>query len=80
MKSTAGESIIAFVISVVAAALAAIVGFVGAIFLCGKLLSGEMTEWALILAPATALTFAAAAFVFAFRKISRYGESPDTRP
>lgn len=80
MKSTVGESFIAFVMSGVAALLAAVVGFVGAIFLCEKLFSGEMTEWALILAPATALVFAATVFVFAFRKISTYGESPDKRP
>jgi hypothetical protein len=75
MKSTAGESFIAFVMSGVAAVLAAIVGFVGGIFLCQRLLSGEMTEWALILAPATALVFGVVVFVFAFRKISTYGES-----
>lgn len=80
MKSTAGETFIAFVVSVVAAVPAAVVGFVGAIFLCEKIFSGEMTEWALILAPATALVFAVAVFVFAFRKISMYGESPDKQP
>lgn len=77
MKSTVGESLIAVLMSGVAALLAAVVGFVGAIFLCSKLFSGEATESALILAPATAIVFAVAVFVFAFWKISMYGEGPD---
>jgi hypothetical protein len=41
MKSPVGENFIAFLMSGVAAVLAGIVGFVGAIFLCAKLLYGE---------------------------------------
>ena len=77
MKSTAGEILVAVLMSGVAAVFAAVVGFVGAIFLCSKLFSGEARESALILAPATALVLAFAVFVFAFRKISTYGEGPD---
>jgi hypothetical protein len=77
MKSTAGEIFIAVLMSGVAAVFAAVVGFVGAIFLCSRLFSGEATESALILAPATAVVFAVAVFVFAFWKISTYGEGPD---
>jgi hypothetical protein len=80
MKSTAGEIFIAFLMSGVAAVFAAALGFVGASLLCSTLLSGEMTEWALIWAPITALVFAVAAFVFVFRKISTHGESPDKMP
>jgi ABC-type multidrug transport system permease subunit len=78
MKSTAGESIIALLISGVAALIAAVVGFVFAIYVCGKLLRGEMGEWALILAPVTAVVSAVAVFVIAFRKIDTYGENPDS--
>ena len=79
MKSTVGESIVTVLMSGVAAAIAAIVGFVGAIFLCQTLLHGEMTEWALVLAPATALIFAVIVFVTVLRKIGTYGESPDNQ-
>jgi hypothetical protein len=77
MKSTFGEGFIAVFISGVAAFFAAIAGFVGALYLCARLLSREMSDWALILAPATAVVFAVAVFVFAFRKLSTYGEFPD---
>jgi drug/metabolite transporter (DMT)-like permease len=63
----------------VAAVFAAVLGFVGAIFLCGELLSGEMTEWGLILAPTTALIFGIGVFVLVFRKIEKYGEDPDSQ-
>jgi ABC-type multidrug transport system permease subunit len=76
-KSTAGESIIALLISGVAAAIAGVVGFVLAIFFCGKLLRGELGEWALIMAPVTAVVFAVAVFVTAFTKLDAYGEKPD---
>jgi hypothetical protein len=66
--------------SSVAAVFAAVVGFVGAILCCSTFLSGEMTEWDLILAPATALIFAVATFIFAFQKITTYGEHPDNLP
>jgi hypothetical protein len=80
MKSTVGETIVALTMSCVAALLAVVVGFVGATFLCGALLSGEMREWALILSPATALVFAVTVFVFVFRKIATYGEHPSGLP
>jgi hypothetical protein len=80
MQSTVGESFVAILISGVAAALEAVLRFVGAIFLCGMLLRGEMSEWALILAPATAIVLAVAVFLFAFRMITTYGEYPDSRP
>ncbi len=77
MKSTVGESLIAFLISAVAAVFAAIAGFFVGVILPEVFLSGEATESALILAPAIALIFGTAVFVFAYRKISSYGESPD---
>ncbi len=80
MKSTVGESIVAALISGVAAVIAAIVGFVGEIFICQTLLRGEMTEWALVLAPATALVLAVSVFVIALRKIGTYGEHPGNQP
>lgn len=75
MKRTIGEIIFAIVLSAVAAALAAVAGFVGATFLCAKLLSGEAGEAALVLAPVTALVLAVIAFSICFRKIITYGES-----
>jgi ABC-type multidrug transport system permease subunit len=74
MKTTIGENVFAIVLSGVAAAIAALVGFVGGIFLCEWLFTGEMTEWALIVAPALALVMAVAAFVIVFRKIITYGD------
>jgi ABC-type multidrug transport system permease subunit len=79
MKSTLGEILFATVLAGVAAALAAVLGFVGGIFLCGRLLSGEMTEWALIVGPALALLMAVGTFVLLFWKIIRYG-APDSLP
>jgi hypothetical protein len=76
MKATIGENVFATVLSAIAAVIAALVGFVGGIFLCGWLLSGEMTQWGLIVAPALALVMAVAAFVIVFRKIITYGDSP----
>jgi hypothetical protein len=78
IKSSLGENLVACLIAGVAAVLAVVVGIVGAIFLCGRLLSGEMTEWDLILAPVTGLIFGIAAFVFVFRKIVTYGDDPDS--
>jgi ABC-type multidrug transport system permease subunit len=75
-QHTPGEMIFAISIASVCAVLAAIVGFVGAIFLCGWILSGEMTEWDLILAPAAALLFGTAAFVATYRWIARHGDPP----
>jgi ABC-type multidrug transport system permease subunit len=74
MKATFGEIVFASVLSAMAAALAAVLGFVGRIFLCGWLLSGEMTEWGLVAGPGLALLMAVGAFVLVFRKIIHYGE------
>jgi uncharacterized membrane protein len=78
MKTTFGENIFATVLSGIAAALAGIVGFVGGIFICDWLFAGEMTEWALIIAPATALVMAVISFVIVYRKIITYG-NPSSR-
>ena len=74
-QRTIGEIVFAIVLSAMAAALAAIAGFVGAVFLCAKLFSGETREAALILGPATALVLAVVAFSICFRKIITYGDS-----
>lgn len=74
MKTTTGENIFATVLASVAAFFAGAVGLVGGVFLCEILLSGEMTQWALVVAPAAALILAVAAFVFVFGKIVNYGE------
>ncbi|MGA9586421.1 MAG: hypothetical protein WBQ95_13900 [Terracidiphilus sp.] len=77
MKSAVSETVFALVMSGVAATFAAAVGFVSGIALSEGFFNGEMTQWALILAPATAVVFAVMSFIFVFRKISTYGESPD---
>lgn len=77
MNSTVGEIFIAFLISGVVAVLAAIVGFFAGVLLPNILLRGEATEAGLVLAPAMALIFGAAVFVFAFRKLCKYGEGPN---
>lgn len=74
-QRTIGEIIFAIVLSGVAAAIAAVAGFVGAAFLCAKLLIGEAGEAALVLDPATALVLAVVAFSVCFRKIITYGDS-----
>ena len=73
-KSTIGEIVFASVLSCVVAALAAIVGFVGGIFLCGLLFSGEARESALHVGPTLALLSGSAVFVICFRKIITYGD------
>ena len=77
MKATVGETLITVLISGACAFVAAIAGFFGAMALCFTMLSGEMTQWALILSPATALVCAVFVFLIAFRKIVDYGERPD---
>ncbi len=74
-RSTIGEIVFATVLSAVAATMAALAGFVGVVFLCARLFSGEASESALVLAPATAFVFAVVAFVICYRKIITYGES-----
>jgi len=78
MKSTLGENLVAVLISGVVAVLAAIVGATGGIFLCSNLFTGEGTESGLIVAPVLALLVGTAVFVFVFRKLSKYGEGPDS--
>jgi hypothetical protein len=78
MKSSEGELFFAFLISAVAAVLAAVVRFFAGVLLPNIFLRGEATEAGLVLAPAMALIFGAVVFVFAFRKLSKYGESPDS--
>ena len=74
-RPTIGEIVFASVLSTVAASIAAVVGFVGAAFLCAKLLSGEAGEAALVFDPAAALVLAVVAFSICFRKLITYGES-----
>jgi len=78
VQPTGGELMFAICVAAICALLAASIGFVGAIFLCGRLLSGEMTEWALSLAPLTALAFGTIVFVLVFRWTIRYGDPPST--
>jgi hypothetical protein len=69
-----GELFVAIVLASVPAILAAIAGFVGAIVLCGRLFTDEMTEWGLILGPVAALIVGAIVFVTAFRWVIHHGD------
>ena len=80
IKSTFGEYIFASVLSAVAAVFAATAGFVTGILFCEWRFSGEMTEWALVLAPSIALAMAVVAFLIVFRKIIKYGEPTSNQP
>jgi hypothetical protein len=80
MKPTLGETVVALFAGLVAAVLAGVMGGIAAIFACTRLLTGEEGEGALILGPATALVFAALAFVFTLRWVLRYGDSPTQTP
>jgi hypothetical protein len=80
MRSTLGESLVAVLMAGVAAFFAAILGFVGAAWFCSALLSGEMGEWGLVVAPPTALIAAIVAFVAVFHKIRSYGDPPHDPP
>ena len=77
MKATVGETFITVLISGALAFVAALAGFFGAAALCFTVLRGEMTQWGLILSPATALVCAVTVFLIALRKIGDYGERPD---
>jgi hypothetical protein len=69
---TIGELMFAILLAFVCALLAAIVGFVGAIFLCQRLLVGEKTEWAFILAPVGAILFGVPGFLGVFRGLLHF--------
>lgn len=73
-RPTIGEIVFALAVSLVVASLAAVAGFLGAAFLCAKLFSGESREAGLVLAPATAIALALAAFSICFWKIITYGD------
>jgi hypothetical protein len=68
VKPTLGETVVAFLAGLLAAVVTALVGGIAAIFACAKLLTGEMSEWALVLGPASATLSAALAFVFTVRR------------
>lgn len=57
---------IAFLMALIAAAL----GFVAGIALCSWLLSGEMSEWGLLVAPILAVVFGLAALLYTFRRLT----------
>ncbi len=56
-----------------AAVPAAAAGFVGGVWICGEVFSGEATESALVVAPAAAIVFAGTVFNNTFRKMTTYG-------
>jgi len=75
-SARAVELLIPILLAAVPAALMAIAGFVFGIFLCSWLFTGEATESALIVGPATGLLFGVATFFAVFRWIIHYGDPP----
>ena len=73
-----GALLIPILLASVAAVLMAVAGFVFGIFLCGRLLTGELTEWGLIVGPASALLFGVTTFVVVFRGFIHYGDPPSS--
>jgi hypothetical protein len=64
-----GAILFAVVLATIAGALAAVVGFAGGIFLCGRLFTGEATESALAVGPLLAVILGVTAFILTFRKL-----------
>jgi len=71
-----GELVVPLLLASVPAAIAGLVGFVGGIFLCERLLRGELTEWALVAGPLLAAIAGGTVFVLAFSRFFRYGNAP----
>jgi hypothetical protein len=69
MKFTPGEILFATLWSAFAALLAGVIGFVGGIFLCSRLFTGEGTESALIVGPFLGLLLGVIAFISTFRMV-----------
>ncbi len=70
MRRTAAGFLFPLTIALLMAAIAAAIGFVGGIGLCSWMLSGEMGEWGLIVAPVLAVVLGLATFLFTLRKLT----------
>lgn len=75
-RYTVGEIAFAAIIGLVVAALTAIAVFVGVIFLCARLFTGEASYSGLLYGPLAAIMTATAAFAVVFLRVLRYGNSP----
>jgi ABC-type spermidine/putrescine transport system permease subunit II len=71
--ATFGESLVAILLASVASSLSAIAGFVAAIAFCELAFTGESTEFALLLAPLTAIVAGVIVFIVVYRWLVRYG-------
>lgn len=78
-RYTLGELFFATVSGLVAAALTALAAFVGMIFACAYIFTGEASYSSLVLGPLAALIAGVVAFFAAFRWILRYGDPPANR-
>ncbi|HEX4311752.1 MAG TPA: hypothetical protein VHZ25_17100 [Acidobacteriaceae bacterium] len=67
VKPTLRETVVAFLAGLLAAVAAGAIGGIAAMIACFTLLKGEMSQWALVLGPATATFCAALALVFTVR-------------
>jgi len=72
-RYTAGEIFFATLLGLVAATLLAIAAFVGAIFVCGLIFTGEASYSSLFWGPVAALTVGVGTFALVFRGILHYG-------
>ncbi len=75
-KYTLGEVLFATLLGLVAATLTAIAAFVGAIFICARLFTGEASYSSLLFGPVAALITGVVAFILTFRWILHYGNPP----
>jgi len=78
-EHTLGEFLIAASIGLVAAAFAAVAAFVGVIFVCARLFTGEASYSSLGLAPVSSLAAGVVVFALVFRAILHYGDPPASR-
>jgi hypothetical protein len=72
-EPTSAEVFVSILLASVAGLIAALVGFMGGIFLAVHVVRDPDGESALLLAPATALGFGVIMFILTFRYFIRYG-------
>lgn len=76
MKNTPGDFVVAIIAGLIAAALAAVAGFLTGMLASNLILTGEVSDWGgLIIGVPAALVFAVLAFAFTLRWVINYGDT-----
>lgn len=76
MKNMPGDFVVAAIAGLIAAALAAVAGFLAGMFASDMFLTGEASAWGgLTIGVPVALAFAVLAFAFTFRWVINYGDA-----